>query len=55
MNADPESSLSSQMKYAKKINDKFAIIINNNQIKLQKFTDNQNLNIDISELKNYLN
>ena len=55
MNADPESSLSSQIKYAKKINDKFAIIINNNQIKLQKFTDNQNLNIDISELKNYLN
>ena len=55
MNADPESSLSSQMKYAKKINDKFAIIINNNQIKLQKFKDNQNFNIDISELKNYLN
>ena len=54
MSTDPESSLSSQIKYAKKLNDKLAIIINNNQIKLHNFNDNSQVNVDISELKKYL-
>ncbi len=54
MNADPESSVSSQIKYAKKLNDKLAIIINNNQIKLHNFEDNSQIDIDISQLNNYL-
>ncbi len=55
MNTDPESSMSSQIKYAKKLNDKQAIIINNNRIKLHNFKDNSQVDIDISELKKYLN
>lgn len=55
MNTDPESSMSSQIKYAKKLNDKLAIIINNNQIKVHNFQDNSQVEIDISQLNNYLN
>ena len=54
MNTDPESSMSSQIKYAKKVNDKLAIIINNNQIKLYNFKDNKQIDIDISDLKKHL-
>ena len=54
MNTDPESSMSSQIKYAKKVNDKLAIIINNNQIKLYNFKDNNQVDIDISDLKKHL-
>ena len=55
MNTDPEGSISSQIKYAKKLNDKQAIIINNNRIKLHNFKDNSQVDVDISELKKYLN
>ena len=54
MNTDSESSMSSQIKYAKKLNDKLAIIINNNQIKLFNFKDNNQIVINISDLKKYL-
>ena len=54
MNTDSESSMSSQIKYAKKLNDKLAIIINNNQIKLYNFKDNNQIDINISDLKKYL-
>ena len=54
MNTDPEGSISSQIKYAKKLNDKLAIIINNNQIKLHNFKDNNEVEISIPELEKYL-
>ena len=54
MSTDPESSLSSQIKYAKKLNDKLAIIINNNQLKVHNFKDNSQVDIGISELNKYL-
>ena len=51
---DPSASFSSQIKYSKKLNDKIAIIINNDQILIKHHNNEDFTEIDSSELDNFL-
>ena len=51
---DPSASFSSQVKYSKKLNDKMAIIVNNDQILIKHHDIEDFTKIDSSELDNFL-
>ncbi len=54
-NTDPSASFSSQIKYSKKLNDKLAIIINNNQILIKNHDNEELVETSLSKLMSILN